>query len=326
MTTADEAEIRLRQVKANSITMRIAEIGDGPLVLFCHGWPEGWASWRHQMRAVAAAGYRAVAPDMRGYGHTDAPAEIERYSILDLVADQIELVKVLGFDSAIVVGHDWGAPVAWHCALLRPDIVRAVVGMSVPWTPPGYTDLLTALEKLGIRDFYMQYFQVPGVAEAELDADPVDSLRRIYGDGFGAREGKRKSMIRLKTPGGIIANTDPPSAMPDWLPEGHMAYMAGQFAHSGFRGGLNWYRNLRRNAHLTAPWRGQPIRQPSLFIAGTQDGVMHFPASKAQIEAYSTTLPGCRGVHLLEGAGHWIQQERAEEVNRLLLGFLKGLD
>ncbi len=114
--------------------------------------------------------------------------------------------------------------------------------------------------------------------------------------------------------------------MPDWLPDSHMAYMAGQFAHSGFRGGLNWYRNLRRNAHITAPWRGQPIRQPSLFIAGTQDGVMHFPASKAQIEAYATTLPGCRGVHLLEGAGHWIQQERAEEVSALLLGFLKGLD
>ncbi|MDP2802045.1 MAG: alpha/beta hydrolase [Phreatobacter sp.] len=325
MSATEDGPIPLRMVKANGIAMRVAELGEGPLVLFCHGWPEGWASWRHQMRAVAAAGYRAVAPDMRGYGHTDAPAEIERYSLLDLVADQVELVKVLGADSAVIVGHDWGAPVAWHAALLRPDLFRAVVGMSVPWTPPGYTDLLTALEKLGIRDFYMQYFQAPGVAEAELDRDPEDSLKRIYFDGFGERAGRRKSMIRLKTPGGIIANTDPPGEPPDWLPSSHMAYMGGQFAHSGFRGGLNWYRNLRRNAALTAPWRGQPIRQPSLFIAGTHDGVMHFPASKAQIEAYPTTLPGCRGVHLIEGAGHWIQQERAAEVSALLTGFLEGL-
>jgi pimeloyl-ACP methyl ester carboxylesterase len=240
--------VALNTVKANGITIRYAETGEGPLVLFTHGWPEGWASWRHQMAAVAAAGYRAVAPDMRGYGGTDAPAEIERYSILDLVADQVELLKALGAESAVVVGHDWGAPVAWHCALLRPDMFRAVVGMSVPWTPPGYTDMLSSLEKLGIRDFYIQYFQAPGVADAELDRDPADSLHRIYQDGFGNREGRRKSMIRMKSGGGLLDNTDPPGMLPDWFPASHMAYMAEQFRHSGFRGGLNWYRNLRRNA------------------------------------------------------------------------------
>jgi pimeloyl-ACP methyl ester carboxylesterase len=318
--------IALNTIKANGITIRYAEVGEGPLVLFTHGWPEGWASWRHQLAAVAAAGYRAVAPDMRGYGGTDAPAEIERYSILDLVADQVELVKALGAPNAVVIGHDWGAPVAWHCALLRPDMFRAVVGMSVPWTPPGYTDMLTSLEKLGIRDFYIQYFQAPGVADAELDRDPAESLHRIYQDGFGNRPNRRKSMIRMKSGGGILDNTDPPGILPDWLPESHMAYMADQFRHSGFRGGLNWYRNLRRNAALMAPWRGQPIRQPSLFIAGAQDGVMHFPASQAQMAAFPKTLPGCRGVHVIDGAGHWIQQEKAAEVSALIVAFLAGLD
>lgn len=317
--------IPLKTVEANGIAIRYAEIGAGPLVLFCHGWPESWSSWRHQMRALAKAGYRAVAPDMRGYGGTDAPAEIDRYTLLDLVGDQVALVKALGETRAVVVGHDWGAPVAWHCALLRPDLFRAVVGMSVPWTPPSGTDMLTSLEKQGIRDFYIQYFQAPGVADAELDRDPAESLRRIYQDGFGERLGRKKSMIRLRSGGGILDNTDPSGAFPAWLPDAHMRELAESYAKKGFRGGLNWYRNLRRNTHLLAPWRGQPIRQPSLFIAGSHDGVMFFPASKAQIEAYPRTLPGCRGVHILDGAGHWIQQERSEEVSDLLLAFLAGL-
>ena len=311
--------------QVNGIRMRVAEQGSGPLVLFCHGWPESWYSWRHQLAALAGAGYRAVAPDMRGYGSTEAPAAIDQYTILHLVGDMVQLVRSLGETQAVVVGHDWGAPVAWNCAMMRPDLFRGVVGMSVPWTQPAYTDLLTALEKLGIRDFYMQYFQAPGVAEAELDRDPEESLKRIYGYGFGERTGKRKSMIRLKTPGGVLANTDPPGEMPGWLPDGHMAYMAGQFAHSGFRGGLNWYRNLTRNWRLMAPWHGRPIAQPSMFIAGSRDGVLRFPASMQQIEAFPRTLPGIRGCHIIEGPGHWVQQESPAEVNRLLLAFLAGL-
>lgn len=324
MTDGVDPAIRLSAVKANGITIRYAEAGQGPLVLFCHGWPEGWASWRHQLKAVAAAGYRAVAPDMRGYGGTDAPAEIERYTLLDLVADQVGLVKALGETQAVVVGHDWGAPVAWHCALIRPDVFPAVVGMSVPWTPPGHVDFLTALEKLGIRDFYIQYFQAPGVAEAELDRDPEDSLRRLYFTGSGNQRDRTKGMTHLGA-GGVLGNTVDPEALPDWLPAEHLAYMAGEFRRAGFRGGLNWYRNLTRNFHLTAPWRGQPIRQPSLFIVGAKDGVMRFPASKAQIEAYPQTLPGLRGLHVLDMAGHWIQQERPDEVSALVVDFLRGL-
>ena len=163
--------VTLKTTKANNIDMRYAEIGSGPLVLFCHGWPESWYSWRHQLTGVSAAGFRCVAPDMRGYGGTQAPEPIDQYTLHHLVGDMAELVKALGETRAVIVGHDWGAPVAWHAALWRPDLFPAVCAMSVPWAPPGYVDVLSALEKLGINDFYLQYFQKPGVPEAELQQD-----------------------------------------------------------------------------------------------------------------------------------------------------------
>ena len=177
--------LKFTEHHANSITMRVAEQGTGPLVLFCHGFPESWYSWRHQMAAVAGAGYRAVAPDMRGYGATEAPPDVAQYTMLHLVGDMVELVKALGEKQAVIVGHDWGAPVAWNATMLRPDMFRAVVGMSVPFSPPGYLDFLTALEKQGIDNFYMQYFQKPGVAEAELQRDVEASIRRIHFSGSG---------------------------------------------------------------------------------------------------------------------------------------------
>jgi len=317
--------IALRSVTANGIVQRYAECGSGPLVLLCHGWPESWYSWRHQMPAIAAAGWRCVAPDMRGYGGTDSPAEIERFSILDLVGDMVALVRELGADRAVVVGHDWGAPVAWHCALLRPDLFRAVAGLSVPWTPRGGTDLLSALERLGVTRFYMQYFQAPGVAEAELEADVRASLRRLYFSASGDVDERAPGFAQLPPDGGVLASTVDPERLPAWLAESDLDWYEAQFRQAGFRGGLNWYRNLQRNWRLTAPWHGQPIRQPSLFIAGSRDGVLKFPASRQQIDAFPKTLPGIRGCHLVEGAGHWVQQERPDEVNRLLLGFLAGL-
>ena len=323
MSESPVAGIVLKTVTANGITQRYAECGSGPLVLFCHGWPESWYSWRHQMAAVAAAGYRAVAPDMRGYGGTSAPPDIDQYTLLHLVGDMVDLVRQLGAAQAVVVGHDWGAAVAWNCALVRPDLFRAVVGMSVPWAPPGRTDLLTSLEQAGIHDFYMQYFQSPGVAEAELERDPAASIRRIHYSGSGDAP-PRNTFGRLGR-GGLLDNTREPEVLPHWLGADDVAVYGRAFAASGFRGPLNWYRNLRRNTALLSPWRGQPIRQPSMFIAGTRDDVLKFPASQAQIDAYPRTLPGLRGCHLLEGAGHWIQRERADAVNALLLAFLRGL-
>ena len=318
------SEPQLRALQINGIRMHVAEQGRGPLVLFCHGWPESWYSWRHQLAALAAAGYRAVAPDMRGYGGTDAPPQVEQYTMLHLVGDMVDLVKALGEQQAVIVGHDWGAPVAWTSALLRPDLFRAVAGMSVPFTPPGRIDLLSALEAQGVHTFYMQYFQAPGVAEAELERDVQASLRRIYFSGSG--DGPERATFGVLEPGaGVLSNTVDPATLPAWLPPEDIAFYAGEFKRAGFRGGLNWYRNLRRSWELLTPWRGCVIRQPSLFIAGARDNVLKFPASQAQIDAYPRTLPGLRGCHILEGAGHWIQRERAEAVNALLLAFLKGL-
>lgn len=317
-------EVTFETLLVNGIRMRVALQGQGPLVLFCHGWPESWYSWRQQMAAVAAAGYRAAAPDMRGYGGTDSPAEAEKFTMLHLVGDMVGLVAALGEATAVVVGHDWGAPVAWNCSLLRPDLFRAVVGMSVPFAPPGPVEFLDALGRLGIHDFYIQYFQTPGVAEAEFERDIAASLRRIYFSGSGDGP-KGATFGRLGANPGFLGNTVDPAVLPAWMPAEDIAYYTGEFARAGFRGGLNWYRNLPRSWELLAPWRGCVIRQPSMFIAGTRDGVLQFPASKAQIERYGSTLPGLRGCHLIEGAGHWIQRERAAAVNTLLLDFLRGL-
>jgi pimeloyl-ACP methyl ester carboxylesterase len=317
--------IALKRVEANGISMRYAEAGSGPLVLFCHGWPESWYSWRQQIQAVAAAGFRAVAPDMRGYGGTDAPADIERYTIFHMVGDMVELVKALGETQAVAIGHDWGAPVAWHCAMLRPDIFRAVVGMSVPFSPPGYVDFLDSLKKLGISTFYIQYFQAPGVAEAELEKDVRQSLRRIYFAAGGEQRDPTKGFGLLNPGGGLLDNTVDPETLPPWMSEAELDYYTAEFTRAGFRGGLNWYRNMTRTWSLSGPWRGQPITVPALFIAGSRDGVLRFPAAKAQMDAYPKTLPLLRGKHILDGAGHWIQQERAEAVNGLLVEFLKGL-
>ena len=315
---------KLHTLQVNGISMRVAEQGSGPLVLFCHGWPESWYSWKHQLAAVAGAGYRAVAPDMRGYGGTDAPAAVDQYTLLHLVGDMVGLVKALGETQSVIVGHDWGAPVAWTAALLRPDLFHAVAGMSVPYTPPSPNEPIAALEKLGVRNFYMQYFQTPGVAEAELEADVENSLRRIYFSGSG--DGPEGITFGMLQPGkGVLANTVDPETLPAWLTPDDLAYFTGEFKRAGFRGGLNWYRNLARSWELLAPWRGCAIHQPSMFIAGARDDVLKFPNAKAQIAQYSRNLPGLRGCHILEGAGHWVQRERAQAVNALLLAFLRGL-
>ncbi len=308
----------------NGIQLRVASQGTGPLVLFCHGWPESWYSWRHQLASLAAAGYRAVAPDMRGYGGSDAPQAVDQYTQMHLVGDMVELVHKLGEKQAVIVGHDWGAPVAWNAAMLRPDIFRAVVGMSVPYTPPSHVDFLSALAKQGISTFYMQYFQTPGLAEAEFEADVQASLRRIHFSGSG--DAPPRASFGLLAPGkGFLDNTVEPDSLPAWMNAEDLAYYTAQFQRAGFRGGLNWYRNLRRSWEQFGPWRGCIVQQPSLFIAGARDGVLKFPASQAQIAAYPRTLPGLRGCHILEGAGHWVQRERAAQVNDLLLGFLRSI-
>ena len=317
-------EVTLQTLPLNGIHMRVAVQGRGPLVLLCHGFPESWCSWRHQLAALASAGYRAVAPDMGGYGGTDAPLDVASYTMLHHVGDMTELVHALGETQAVIVGHDWGAPVAWSAALLRPDIFRAVVGLSVPFSPPSGVNLLDALEKQGITTFYMQYFQTPGVAESELDADPEATLLRLAYSMSG--DGPGRVVAGVLAPGaGFLDNTVEPDVLPAWLDREDLAYVAREFSRTGFRGGLNWYRSMALSTQLLAPWRGAIIHQPSLFLAGARDDVLKFPSARSQIDHFPTTLPGLRGCHILDGAGHWIQRERAAAVNEILLAFLAGL-
>lgn len=313
----------LHTLQAGALRMRVATQGTGPLVLLCHGFPELWCSWRAQMAALAAAGFRVAAPDMRGYGGTDAPPDPAQYTMLHQVGDLVALVQALGEQQAVVVGHDWGAPAAWHAALLRPDIFRAVAGLSVPYSPPAPLDLLTALESKGITSFYMQYFQTPGVAESELEADVAASLRRITYSLSG--EGKGGVAGVLKPDTGFLHHTEDPTELPAWVDPIDLAYAVEAFKRTGFRGALNWYRAMRLGPALLAPWHGAAIRQPSLFIAGDRDDVMKFPASAAAVTRFGHTLPGLRGSHVLHGAGHWVQRERAAEVNALLIAFLRSL-
>ena len=317
------SEIAMETYLVNGIQMRAAIAGSGPLVILVHGFPEGWVSWRSQLHAISAAGYRAVAPDMRGYGGTEAPNDASVYTQLHLVGDLVALVAALGDTKAVIIGHDWGAPVAWNAALMRPDMFHAVVGLSVPFAPSGSMDMLTALEKLGVQNFYIQYFQTPGVAEAELEADVASSMRRIT---FGLSAEGATGMAGVLQPGkSFLDGTPEPKSLPPWVIQADLEYTINEFQRTGFRGGLNWYRAIRLSWELMAPWRGAIIHQPSLFIGGSKDDVLKFPNSRASIKNFSRTLPGLRGCHILEGVGHWIQREKTDDVNKLLVEFLSGL-
>ena len=309
-----------RTIAANGIELFIREQGEGPLVLLCHGWPELSYSWRHQIPALAAAGFHVVAPDMRGFGRTSAPAEIAAYSIFDMVGDMVALVAALGANRAVIIGHDWGAPVAWHAAMFRPDIFSAVAGLSVPPPFRGRTKPLEQLRQNGITNFYWQYFQTPGVAEAEFEADVERTFRALLsGRGFGD-----PSKALFVEPGkGFLPNAAANAPLPAWLNEADLAHVVEAYRASGFRGGLNWYRNIDRNWELTAPWQDARIQQPSLFIAGSKDAVITGLIGAKRVNELETVLPNLKGRLIIDGAGHWVQQERPDEVNAALIEFLK---
>jgi pimeloyl-ACP methyl ester carboxylesterase len=318
------SDISHRMVEANGIQIHLAEAGAGPLVLLCHGFPETAYSWRSQLRALSEAGYRAVAPDMRGYGRTDAPQEIEKYTILHLIGDMVGVVGALGEAQAVIVGHDWGAPVAWHAALLRPDMFRAVAGLSVPFRPRGTRPPTSAMPRTSTSEFYQLYFQTPGVAEAEFDRDPRRTVRNVLY--WGSGDAPRREGVGMVPLGGEFLQPGAgPETLPAWLSEADVDAYAKDFAHSGFRGGLNWYRNVDRNWALMAPFAGLRIRVPALYVAGDRDLVVSFPGSDQFIANLKTFAPELRGSLMLPGCGHWTQQERANDVNAALVEFLRGL-
>ncbi|MFC5055201.1 alpha/beta hydrolase [Saccharothrix xinjiangensis] len=307
-----------RELSVNGITVHVAEQGEGPLVLLLHGFPESWYSWRHQFEPLAAAGYRVVAPDQRGYGGTDRPEDVDAYTIMHLVGDVVGLIAALGEREAVVVGHDWGAPVAWHTALLRPDLVRGVAGLSVAPTPRGSRRPLEAARERFGDGFYQLYFQQPGVADAELARDPRTTFRKTLVGASG-------DAVPPSAPGeGFLGPFADPEELPAWLTEADVDAFAEQYRRHGFTGGLNWYRNIDRNWELTAPWEGAVITPPALFITGERDLVRGF-YPPGFFEHLPAIAPNLRAVHDLAGCGHWMQQERPDEVNSALLEFLSGL-
>ena len=324
-------ELTHRLLESNGIRMHIAECGTGPLVLLCHGFPESWYSWRHQLPALAGAGFHAVAPDMRGYGQTDHPEQIEQFTLFHLVADMVGILDALGEKSAVIVGHDWGAPVAWHAALLRPDRFRGVIGLSVPFVPRRPVRPTSVMPQTESALFYQLYFQTPGVAEAEFERDtrrtirsllysssgdlPLGQIRSAATDGVG--------MVPRQT--GLLSRLSNPDTLPPWLTESDVDFYAGEFARTGFRGPLNWYRNIDRNWELLAPFAGVPVTVPALYIAGDRDLVLYFPGMDQVLARLSTLVPHLQNKLILTGCGHWTQQERVDQVNQAIIGFLGSL-
>jgi pimeloyl-ACP methyl ester carboxylesterase len=315
-------DLEHRSLTINGIRMHVAEQGSGPLVVLCHGWPELWYSWRHQLPAIANAGYRVVAPDMRGFGETEAPADAGAYTILHTVGDIVALVAALGEKRAIVVGHDWGAPVAWHAAMMRPDVFPAVVAMSVPHRPRSPDAPLRMLKQAGLGGHYWIYFQTPGIAEAEFERDVATTMRRLLYGMPGVLLDRENPLV-IPEGQGFLDRMVVPAAMPAWITERDIEKMAAEYQRTGFRGGLNLYRNIDRNWELTAAWQDAPIRQPALFIAGTRDPVIAGKRGAIALEQMDRAVPGVKKL-MIDGAGHWIQQERPEPVNAALLEFLAG--
>ncbi len=318
------ADIRERRVATNGIELNIAEQGEGPLVLMLHGFPESWYSWRHQFAPLAAAGYHAVAPDMRGYGKSDRPQAIDAYNQVEVMSDIVGLIPALGHETAVVIGHDWGAPTAWGCALHHPHKFTAVGALSVPFSPrPEAPPLDTMKAMFKGRFFYQLYFQQPGVAEAEFERDIRLALSKFLYLGSGQADLSQLSGLDTK-PADADLLSDLPDfpALPAWLTETDLQFYVDEFTRSGFRGPLNYYRNHNLTWELTA---GAPdrIEQPAMFVAGEKDGVILMAAEALQ--RMPERVPNLLINELIPGIGHWTQQEAPETVNNAILKFLKKL-
>ncbi|MFG2355298.1 alpha/beta fold hydrolase [Streptomyces sp. NPDC048521] len=314
-----------RLVPSPAGRIHLVEQGRGPLVLLVHGFPESWYAWRHQLPALADAGYRAVAVDVRGYGRSSRPAAVEAYRMLELVADNVAVVEALGEESAVVVGHDWGASIAGISALTRPDVFRAVGLLGVPYTPPGGPRPSEVFARMGgEEEFYVSRFQQPGRAEGEIEPDVRGWLAGFYAalsaDTMPAPGAPDPHFV---SPGGTLRERFPTGPRPGWLAEEDLDVYAGEFERTGMTGALNRYRTMDRDWADLAGHNGAPLTQPSLFIGGAQDASLAWLADA--VKAYPETLPGLLGSHVIDGCGHFVQQERPDETNRILVDWLASL-
>lgn len=311
-----------RWLDTATIRVRIDEAGSGPLVLFLHGFPELAYSWRHQLDALAAAGYHAVAPDMRGYGGTEAPEAIEAYDLVELAGDVVALMDALGEERAVLVGNDWGAMVAWTAVVLYPERFTHLIAFSVAYGLRGEKPILDQMRAAAGENFsYVLYFQEPGVAEAELDADPRAVFERFFASHDQAREPAEITDPRADA-GGLLGRYGRPLERAAWLTAEDLDHYAETFGRTGFRGGLNYYRNFDRSWARTADVADSVVDVPVLFLAGEHDLVIG-GASQEQLEAMMAPVTRDLTVKLIPGAGHWLQQEHPAVVNAAILEFLE---
>ncbi|XP_073066180.1 epoxide hydrolase 1 [Primulina eburnea] len=312
-------KIQHRIIQTNGINMHVAEIGEGPAILFVHGFPELWYSWRHQMLDLSSRGFRAIAPDLRGFGDTDAPPCATSYTVFHIVGDLVGLLDSLGLDRVFLVGHDWGAVIAWYVCLLRPDRIKALVNMSVVFQPrnPKRKPVESMRAMLG-EDYYICRFQEPGEAEQEFAR--VDTVRLIK----KFLTARNPTPLRVPKSVGFGGSPTKPISMPSWLSEEDVQYYASKFDQTGFTGGLNYYRAMDLNWELTAPWTGVQIKVPVKFIVGDLDITYNTPGVKEYIHGggFKRNVPFLQELVIMEGVAHFINQEKPEETSEHIYSFI----
>jgi len=312
-------------VRNGEIDLRVAVEGSGPLIVCVHGWPELWYSWRHQIAYFSQRGYTVAAMDVRGYGGSDKPHEVAAYTMRHLASDVAAVIEALSPDgTAILFGHDWGAPIVWHTSQLHPDRVSAVAGLSVPFAPLRATSFLEFIRsRYEGKFFYQIYFQDEGPAEAEFEADIRGALRKVY---FASSGDAPTDAWRRESPeGGLLVGLKDPQPFPAWLSEADIDVFVEAFEKGGMRGPLNRYRAQNLDGAELIDILGKPVTQPAFFMGGERDRIRYFVPG---YDAYANPGAYCtdfRGSVIVPGAGHWLQQEAPEATNEALEGFLKGL-
>lgn len=313
-------KIQHSTVAVNGINMHVAEIGSGPPILFLHGFPELWYSWRHQLLFFSSHNYRAIAPDLRGYGDTDAPPSVASYTAFHVVGDLVALLDKLGIDQVFLVGHDWGAIIAWYFCLFRPDRIKSLVNMSVPFRPRN--PMRKPVESLRLAfgdDFYICRFQEPGEIEEEFNSiDTAKLMKKI----FTGHDSRPMCIPKGAYQHSINAG---PITLPSWLSEEEINYCANKFKQTGFTGALNYYRALDLNWELTAAWTGAQVKVPTKFILGDQDITYNFPGTKDYLHkgGFKEDVPLLEEVVIMEGVAHFLHQERSEEICKHILDFIQ---
>ncbi|KAK9041800.1 hypothetical protein V6N11_016890 [Hibiscus sabdariffa] len=311
--------IHHRMVNVNGITMHVAEKGQGPVILFLHGFPELWYTWRHQILSLSSLGYRTVAPDLRGYGDTEAPTSITSYSCMHIVGDLIALVDSLGVDQVFLVAHDWGAIIGWYLCLFRPNRVKAFVCLSVPFMPRKPVKPVESMRLNFGDDYYICRFQEPGKIEAEIARYGTSNvLKKIISS-------RKPGAPRMPKDNAFNIKPDTPIALPSWFSEEDLSYYTNKFNQNGFTGALNYYRAFDLNWELTAPWSGTQVKVAVKFIVGDLDSVYTTPGMKEYVESgdFKGDVPMLDEVVVMEGVGHFINQERADEINSHILDYIK---